>query len=330
MGDNEDLLSEEIEAETSENFCGECGLSLKAFDFVCQFKECEKCFRKVYYQRKDAGGGFRVEEGEQLHISGITMSLDPMEGGRKNHLSRYGLDDLIKQSMTGGYNTRRIFLEYCKQREKELDKELLSLEYLNHLDLDTDEGSEEAVRILDREGANEHKAKLYTSSSFGRAHRMAEEGNVEEATKEAFLAGIFVNFQLLENPHFKEIIWLGYQAYANLKQNEGISPEEAQEKLLVDQVANKLRNFSDAHLLSLSQADEPISIPLGVNGVREKGLNALVAHEIERRKNANEENLRNREVTLRERESKFKQWGLVLTAFNCIVVALVTIYVKST
>jgi hypothetical protein len=331
VGDIENLLSEKIDAETSENFCGECGLSLKPFDFVCQVQECKKCTRKVYYQRKAIGGGFRVEEGEQLHISGITMSLNPMEGGRKNHLTRYGLEALIKQYMAdGGYTTPESFLEYCKQREKELDKELLSLEYLNHLDLDTNEGVEEAIKILDREGADEYKAKLHTSSSFGDTHRMAVEGNFEKATEKAFTAGIFVNFQLLENPHFKEIIWLGYQAYANLTQNEGISHEEAQEKLLVDQVANKLRSFSDAHLLSLSQADDPISIPLGVNGVREKGLHALVVHEIERRKKATEEKLRNREVTVKEKESKLKQWGLVLTVVNVTIGILVSIYVKST
>ena len=220
----ENLHSEKTDAVTIENFCGECGLSLKPYDFVCQTKECEKCTRMIYFQRKTTGGGIQVEKGEQLHISGITMSLDPMEGGRRNHLTRAGLEGLIKQIMSdGGYKTPESFLEYCKLREKQIDKELLSLEYLNHLNLDTNEGMEEAIIILEREEANEYKAKLYTSCSFGSVHRRAEEGNVEKATEEAFLAGISVNFQLLENRHFKEIIWLGYQTYANLTQNEGIS-----------------------------------------------------------------------------------------------------------
>lgn len=66
--------------ESPENFCGECGLSLKPFDFLCQSKECEKCKRRVYFQRKAPGGGYRFEEGEQAHISGLTMSLDLWKG----------------------------------------------------------------------------------------------------------------------------------------------------------------------------------------------------------------------------------------------------------
>ena len=81
--------------------------------------------------------------------------------------------------------------------------------------------------------------------------------------------------------------------------------------------------------MSLSQADEPISIPLGVNGVREKGLNALVEHEIERRKKTIEENLRNREVTVKEKESKLKQWGLVVTLVNVTIGILVSLYAIS-
>jgi hypothetical protein len=316
MNNTKSLLDE----QPAKNFCAECGFSLKPFDLLCQSKECDKCERPVYFQRKAAGGGYHFEAGEQAHISEITLSLDPMEGGRKNFLSRAGLEMLITKGMSdGGYKPKGNFLEYCKQREKELDDELSSVEYLNHLDLNNQEHVLQAFDILKREGAKDYRAKLITSTFFHHVPEQIKEGNPEASAEFAFMAAIFVNYQLLENIHFKEIIWLGYQAYSNLKHNEGLSPEEAQEKLLVDQVAAKLESLSYAHVLSLSLADEPLSVHLNATGVREKGLRALIEHEIERRKKVDEKNLRNREVIVKERESKLKLWSFIFTVVNVAV-----------
>lgn len=119
----------ESRQESPENFCGECGFSLKPFDFICQSKECDKCQRRVYFQRTALGGGYRFEEGEQAHISGLTMSLDPMEGGRKNMFFRPGLQGFLRQLVAdGGFKPDGEFLKYCKKREDELDAELFSVE----------------------------------------------------------------------------------------------------------------------------------------------------------------------------------------------------------
>lgn len=243
---------------------------------------------------------------------------------------RPGLEGFLRHLVAdGGFKPDGNFLEYCKKREDELDAELSSVEYLDHLNLNKEEDVNEAFEIIEREGAANYKAMLLTSLFFSGVQKFAKEGDIEQACESAFMAAIFVNHQLLENVHYKEIIWLGYQAYADLRQNEGMSPEEAREKLVVDQVAEKLKNLTDPHLLSLSQADAPLSVPLGVKGVREKGLRALVDHEVERRKRATEEELRNREVTVKERESKLKVWGLVVTVINVLIGVVVALFLKS-
>jgi hypothetical protein len=311
------------------NFCGECGLSLKPFDFICQSKECEKCHRRIYFQRKAPGGGYRFEEGEQAHISGLTMSLDPMEGGRKNMFFRPGLEGFLRQLVAdGGFKPDGKFFEYCKKREDELDAELSSVEYLNHIDLNKEEDVNEAFEIIEREGATNYKAMLLAAIFFNAVQKYAKEGDIEQACESAFMAAIFVNHQLLENIHYKEIIWLGYQAYADLRQNEGMSPEEAREKLVVDQVAEKLKNLSDPHLLSLSQADDPLSVPLGVKGVREKGLRALVEHEVERRNKAPEEAFRSREVSAKESEQAIKRWHLYVVILALLVKVIYDYFAK--
>ncbi|KRS20885.1 hypothetical protein AAY72_12090 [Alishewanella sp. WH16-1] len=328
---NDGQLSQpEAKCEPPANFCGACGFSLKLINPICQSRMCQKCDRRIYFQRHAPEGGFRVEEGEQFHITELKLSLDPMEGGKKSHFSRAGLDSFLRHIITdGGLKRHEEFISYCKEKERQLDEELSRLEYINHLDLYNEKDVNEAFEILKREGANEYSNQLITSSFFHEVHTKLDEGDSEGAARAAFRAALFINLQILENEHYKEIIWLGYQAYADLRQNEGLNPDEAREKLVVEQVARKLKSLSDPYLLSLSQSDDPLSVPLGVNGVRENGLRALVQHELERRKRATEEELRNREVTVKERESKLKMLGLVVTVINVLIGVGVTLFLKN-
>lgn len=308
------------EVNTESNFCGDCGLSLKVIEPFCSSVNCQKCDRRVYFQRPAPEGGFKVEKGEQVHMTVPTLSLDPLEGGRKNQLSRFGLEQVLKMLMTdGGFERHTNFLDYCKERERELDAELVSIEYLNHLDLQNPKDVNEALEILVREGADEYRMKLLTGMFLNDTHTMASEGNTERSAQAAFRAALFFNIQLLNNPHYKEIVWLGYQAYVDLKHNVGLSPEEAREKLLLDQVAEKLKGFSDPHLLSLSKTDAPLSASMGVNGVRESGLKALLEHEIEIRKKAHDDDLKRRELSIKEREYSLKKWGFIVTVINIVV-----------
>lgn len=317
------LESNSLQGQTEPNFCGECGLSFKMIEPFCSSVSCEKCDRRVYFQRPAPEGGFHVEKGEQVHMTIPPLSLDPLEGGRKNQLSRHGLELVLRALMTdGGFERHSNFLDYCKQRERELDSELVSLEYLNHLDLNNPEHVDEAHEILTREGADEYLAKFFTSLNLNATHKMASDGNMEQATQAAFWAGLSFNLQLLKNPHFKEIIWLGYQSYVDLKHNEGLTAEETREKLLLDQVASKLKGLSDPHLLSISKTETALSVSLGIKGVRESGLRALVDHEVERRKKANEEEIKEREVVLKEQEFPLKKWSLIFTVLNVLSGAL--------
>jgi len=307
------------EVKTESNFCGECGLSLKVIEPFCSSVNCQKCDRRVYFQRPAPEGGFKVEKGEQVHLTIPTFSLDPLEGGIKNQLNRQALEHVLKMLMTdGGFERHTNFLDYCKERERELDAELVSIEYLNHLDLQNPKDVNEALEILVREGADEYRMKMLTGMFLNETHTMASEGNTEKSARAAFGAALLFNLQLLNNPHYKEIVWLGYQAYVNLKHNEGLTSEEAREKLLLEQVATKLKGLSDPHLLSISKVETALSVLLGVKGVRESGLKALVEHELERRKRANEEGIKEREVVIKEREFPLKQWGLIFTVINVL------------
>jgi hypothetical protein len=307
------------EVQTESNFCGECGLSLKIIEPFCQSVNCQKCDRRIYFQRLAPEGGFRVEKGEQVHVTIPTITLDPMEGGRQNQLTREGLEGVLRNLMTdGGFENHTNFLDYCRKREQELDTELSSLDYLNHIDLSDPKQVDEALEILIREDADEYRMKLLTSSFLNAVHTKSVAGDSENAAMAAFRAALCFNLQLFSNPHYKEIIWLGYQVYVDLKHNSGLSSDEAREKLLLDQVAMKLKGFSDPHLLSLSKADSPISVPLGVKGVRENGLKALLEHEVERRKKANDEDLKRREIAVKEREYSLKKWGFIITLVNVV------------
>lgn len=76
MRKDDSQLEVRTEVEYPNNFCGDCGLSLKLIEPICQSRICEKCDRRAYFQRHALGGGFRVEEGEQFHITELKLSLE--------------------------------------------------------------------------------------------------------------------------------------------------------------------------------------------------------------------------------------------------------------
>ena len=315
--------------EEGNNYCGSCGLSLKPFDFLCQSTECTKCERRVYFQRRNADGSFQLEEGERTHISDIALTLDPMRNGIRNRLSRDGLNMLLSHAMTdGGYKTQDSFASYCKQREEKLDEELASTEYINHLNLANEKDVSKAFEILKSEGARDIEIKLHSSCFFGVIHRELAKGNYETASEASFRAGHLCGLRLLEDEHFKEIVWLGYQAYADIRQNEATTPEVAKEKLLVDRMQTKLESMSLAYLNSLSEPDEPLHSLLGVSGIRESALKGLLNAEIERRNSAQEKQMREREVSAKEADSKVKKWHLYVVIGSLIFTNVLTYFFK--
>lgn len=297
-------------------FCSDRGLSLVMLETPCTSSICGECGKEIYFVRRGEDGGIRIEEGEKFHIPQITLSLDPKISAR---FFRPGLESFIKQMFLEKSIPPEKLIEIYKETEARIDKELNNLDCIQHCDLESDSGVEEALKILETEGLHEYIFDLIRSSNLRKCYVSIENGDALEAAYASHQAALFKEYSLLENHHLKEIIWLGYGCYVELCKNEGLNRESAKEQRLIKGALPKIANIETELLYAIANDGNNIGVRLGLCGISESTLKSLLLHELDRRTKDKEEYFKNREIAIKEKDNRLKIWGFMFTLANAVI-----------
>lgn len=304
------------EEEYTPKFCSDCGMALAKLDVVCTSKDCEVCGKKIYYTRSAKDGGIYVEKGEKLHMPPMEFSLDPNTGGTffrsgyEGHLRRLFLEEKIHPDE---------LVKRLKEQEIAIDKELNSLECIEHCDLNSDKGVEEAARILESHGLMTHWYNLARSGLLRECYEAIECNETLIAVHSCHMANIMKEFSLLEDEHLKEILWLGYLTYIDLKRNEGMTVESAKEQQLIKSTSEKIKSLSNEVLFPLINDGLEVANRLSISGINEKTLKSLLEHEYNSRQIVQQSSIKERELKLQETANKIKLWGFIFTLANALI-----------
>jgi hypothetical protein len=302
-----------------QKFCSDCGLSLVKLDGWCSSRDCGKCRKEVFFVRRAEDGGIKLEKGDKFHIPSLTMSLDPNEGGQ---FTRYGLENFIKQLFLGEKVDEENLIEKFKTIEANIDKELLSLDCIEHCDLENESSVEEALAILEREGLKEYQYNLLRSISIRDCYKNIEEGNALRAVWASNRAEIYKEFSLLEMHHFKEIMWLGYTCYIDLNKNDKATVESVKQQKLINSVLPKIKALNNETLFAYSQDDEDIAPRIATQGLTESTLTSLLKHEIEDRNSKSEKYFQTEDLKVKNKANSLKALAIVFTLVNGAILAL--------
>jgi len=276
-------------------------------------------WKRIFFIRRAENGGVKVEEGEKFHIPQITMSLNPNDGMR---FFRPGFESFLKQIFLEKKLEDNQVVERFKELEISIDSELNGLDCIQHCNLESNEGAEEAANILEKEGLTTYWYNLARSSSLRHCYDAIEKGDALTAAHCAHRASIFKEFSLLEDEHLKEILWQGYNCYFDLVKNQGATQESIKEQRLINAVSPKIKALTNNLIYTFVNDGLTIGSRIGVNGISEETLKSLLAHELEEREKNRESEFKEREIRIKESGNKMKLWGFLFTVANVIILAL--------
>lgn len=313
-----DFMTEEI-GEHKPRFCSDCGQSLVKLDSWCTSKPCSDCGKEVFFILRAENGGIRIEEGEKFHISQITMSLNPNDGGR---FFRLGLESFLKQIFLEKQIKDEELIDRFKELEADIDRDLNGLDCIQHCDLETNEGVEEAAKILEQEGLTTYWYNLARSSNLRRCYEAIENGDALTAASCAHRASIFKEFSLLENEHLNEMLWQGYNCYFDLVKNHSSTQESVNEQRLIKAISPKIKALTNDLIYAFVNDGLAIAPRIGVNGISDETLKSLLTHELDKREKDRETEFKEREIKIKENGNRIKLWGFLFTLANGIILAL--------
>jgi hypothetical protein len=246
------------------------------------------------------------------------MSLNPSDNSR---FFRPGLEFFLKQIFLEKNVQDDELVERFKELEVNIDAELNGLDCIQHCDLETNEGVEEATNILQQEGLTTYWYSLARSSSLRHCYEAIESGNALIAASCAHRASIFKEFSLLEDEHLKEILWQGYNCYFDLAKSQGATQDSIKEQRLIKVISPKIKVLTNDLIYTFVNDGLAIGIRIGVNGVSEETLKALLKHELEEREKDREDEFREREINIKENGNRTKLWGTLFTLANALILA---------
>lgn len=285
---------------------------------ACTSRPCESCGREIFYVRRAENGGIKIEDGDSFHLPKITLSLDPNSSGR---FFRPGLESFLKQLYLEKKFEKDEIVNRFREQEAAIDAELKMLDCIQHCDLETNKGCEEAAKILQKEGMYTYFFNLARSCNLRQCYEAIEKDDTLEAVLRCHNANLFKECSLLEDEHLKEILWLGYNYYFDLIKNEGATPESIRETGLIGSIRPKIRSLESDFIYSLVNDGKNISNRINITGVSEETLKSLLKHELERRNMDQESKYKERELVLKEKDTKIKIWGFLFTLANAIILA---------
>ena len=307
-----------MQEDEKPRFCSDCGMSLVNPGVACTSRMCGECGREIFYIRQSEDGGIRVEKGEKIHLPEITISLDP---SNKSYFFRPGLEAFLKQLYLEKKIDPEKIVERFKEQESAIDKELSGLDCIQHCDLETSEGVEEAAKILEAVGLMTYWYNLARSTCLRKCYEAIENGEIITAVHSCHLANIFKEYSLLEDEHLKEILWIGYVTYCDLFRNQETTIEAVKEIRLIKALGPKIKSLDNEFIYTLIHAGMAIGQSLGVCGIKEQTLKSLLEHELNQRNKSDEASIKERELQIQEKSNKIKLWGFLFTLANALILA---------
>lgn len=308
-----------MKEENKPRFCSDCGVSLVKLDTACTSRNCEECGKEIFYARRAENGGIKVEAGENFHFPQLTLSLNPNDSGR---FFRPGLESFLKQLFLEEKIKADEIVNRFKQQEIAIDEELKQLDCIQHCDLETAAGVDEAAQILQKEGLMVYFYNLARSSVLRNCYEAIENGDAVTAVYCCHMANIYKEFSLLDDGHLKKIIWLGYNCYFDLVKNEGSTVDSIKEMKLIKAAGPKIGSLDTELIYALVKDGFNIGSRIGITGVAEETLKTLLEHELDKRNKSQEDKYKEREIKIKENDNKIKLWGAVFTLLNAIIFSL--------
>lgn len=307
-----------MQEDEKPRFCSDCGMSLVNPGVACTSRYCKECGQEIFYVRRSENGGIRIEKGENFHLPKITMSLDP---SYKSYFFRPGLEAFLKQLFLEKKIDPEEIVDRFKEQEAAIDNELSGLDCIQHCDLETNEGVEEAAKILEAEGLMTYWYNLARSACLRKCYEAIENGEIIKAVHSCHSANIYKEYSLLEDEHLKEILWIGYVTYCDLFKNQDTTIEAAKEMQLIKALGPKIKSLDNQWIYSLISDGMDIGKRIGVSGIAEQTLKSLLEHELSERNKRDEALLKERELQVQEKSNKIKLWGFLFTLVNAMILA---------
>ena len=305
--------------EEQPRYCSKCGKSLVFLGTWCVSEPCAECGKEVFFINPGEDGGIKIEAGQKFHAPNLSFSLDPTQSGT---FTRIGLEGFVKQIFSGQrIKTEEEFVEALKKLEAQIDNEISNFDCISHCDLETLEGVEEAMTILDSQGLHEYKFALARSGMIRACYEAIEQGDALKSSFAIYQSDIFKEYSKLEHHHLKEIIWLGYQCYLSLVRNEGMTEKSAIEQKLISAAQKKVRNSETSLLYALTHDGKEVASRLAIKDISEETLHALIEFELDRREKDKEESIKAEEIKISKSANKIKLWGFLFTLANALLLA---------
>lgn len=265
------------ESEGRKNrFCPHCGLSLVPLDRPHVSRDCDECGETVHLVEPGEGGeGIRVRAGDRFTIpSGwMKLSLDPAVGGK---LFRPGVGFLLKKLVfSGGLSDEEDFYEILEHYEETADEILEDSEELEDLDLDTDDGAQEAIERLKKQSDSREWFAILLGAFTSVVRGAIEDEDAARAAWAMRNATAAHSMTVVRESVFEQTLWRGYLANRvvyDAASAASATPGEAEALRELSQVFDRV---DEATLHAWIHSGLPVGPRIGVTMVQEELIQAL-------------------------------------------------------
>lgn len=297
-----------------ENYCPTCGFSLTPpsgdLTYVsreCKEPECDRIFYELPKPGED-GLGISVEGPATIHFRPIEFSLRP----RKNQfLFREGVLYVVKEILTNGRpssfeDLQKLIDLYKFQSESFLRASSL----IQDLDWDDPKDEQEIVtKLTQNKECQEFHAFMQLSLTH-LAENYIQEGKTKEAAWAMYQLTIEHCLFEIGDSDFEEILWQGYKAHSFLTHaKDQLDMPPAQVEIL-KKIGSFLEEQSELTLYVWSQDPNPVSKKIGIDGLPEETLRALVKFYLDQYEKQRQETQLAREESLKKESLTIQRQAL--------------------
>lgn len=267
-------------------------------------RTCADCGEIVHLAEPGEGGtGIKVEKGDTFTIPAgwLTMSLDPAKA--RGRFTRHGLNWFVEHMVLGAFPGDASGLEsFLEELERRADQELKASPKLQGLDLDTEEGANRALQIVenDRSSVEWRAAALSVTASRALEVLRTQGGSDEFAfwVARTMLQHVLLIFQSSLEPH----VWAGYEQTNLVYRVATAAAATPAEARAIEALRPAFERLGEDVLAAWVGARADIADKLGITDVDPEVVNSLAAFHLARYE-------RRREDEQHMREANAKLWA---------------------
>jgi hypothetical protein len=312
---------------TSENlperFCSHCGLSLIPLDRPHVARSCATCEKTVHVVEPGEGGkGIRVQAGDSFIIpaGSIKLSLDPAAGGR---LFRHGVAFLAKQFIySSAPNKAEDLARLLDSYAKDADAILKASEHLKDLDLDSEDGSNRALEILQEKKETRDWYALLLGSFARLAQDSLESGDARQAAWATYHATAAHSMTVILERTFEQTLWRGYLANRVVYEAASAASQTPGEAEALRELEPLFQRLDEATLHAWVESGLPVGPRIGVTSLPEELIVALAKFHLTGFQRRREDERRERDENRFIRDLRVKWTTVGIAATGAVVTLL--------